>query len=229
MKSIPKYLVATTLWLLCQIGWAQNFDEKIEAQSRSPAERSVYLANGLNQLVNRLSGNQEAFQKPEILKAQTSVLDYVLSYQYITEPDPLNLGANKLYLSIHFDPKAVEKLMHQAKLSLPPAKSESLVQQETSVEPNGYTGNSLHLVVNNIEEVDDYNDVMSYLSGLDAISSIQVVELAPPEISFEVTVNGGQDALKQVLLLGNVLTPEINSTFPKQETQDNTLKYRYER
>ena len=212
------------------IAFAASYSEKIEVPSRSPAELPVYLANGLNQLVNRITNNPAAEKKSEVVKAQPNVLEYVLSYQYVTEPDPLNPQANKLFLKIDFDTRAVDKLLRQAKLSLPETKEDALALQENQETKAKSNSNDLTLVVDNIEEVGDYKEVMNYLSGFDAISDIQVTELAPPHVTFDLTVQGGQEHLKQLMLLGNVLVPEVKAEFPQEISEaPQTLKYRYQR
>ena len=222
---VQAFLVTLILSLLP--AFASQYVEKVEVPSRSPAERPVYLANGLNQLVNNITENPAASQKPEVVKAQTNALEYVLSYQYITESDPLNPQGTKLYLKIDFDTRAVQKLLKTAKLSLPPVQEEIVVIHNP--EPAQNDKNAFILVVDNIDEAADYKEVMNYLSGFEAISAIQVVELAPPQVTFDLTVQGGASHLKQLFLLGHVLVPEVQTDFVREVSEAQPiLKYRYQ-
>jgi len=203
---------------------------KIEVASHSPAERTAYLTSAFDQLVNKLANNPNAAEKPDIVKAKANVLDYVLRYQYISEIDPLAPENKKLFLKVHFSDKSVQKLLQQAKLIAAPVVKQEAVQKNAEGVPQK-NHNSFVLVVDNIDEVADYKEVLNYLSSLDAVSQIEVVQLAPPQVTFDITIAGGPEKLAQLIRLGDVLTPTKiwSEEDPHVATEEKLLKYWYQR
>lgn len=222
---------------------SQEYIAQIEVVSRSATERPSDLANALSELVVKLSKNANADQRPEISTAKTNVLDYVMRYQYITETDTLDPEVKKLFLKVHFDSAAVQKLLQQAKLIAPPAavaKHEELVShKEASVAPIPNPAphkNSFTIVVQNIDEASDYRTVLGYLSSFESVAKVEIVQLVPPQATFDVTMVKGKskEKLAELIRLGDILIPSKTSEditlyeAREDQSQDQPMEYKYQ-
>lgn len=216
---------------------SQEYIAQIEVVSRSATERPIDLGNALSELVVKLSKNVSAAEKPEITKAKTNVLDYVMRYQYITETDILDPETKKLFLKVHFDGTAVEKLLQQAKLTVPATTGKSEIEMfQKDVLTDSASNlipprNSFTIVVDNIDEASDYRTVLGYLSSFESVSKVEIIRLVPPQATFDITLAKGKskEKLAELIRLGDILTPSNTSADVTlyEAREDQPLEYKY--
>lgn len=65
----------------------------------------------------------------------------------------------------------------------------------------------LTISVSGVNNVDQYARVLKYLESLNAVSDLQVVHVAPGQLSIRLTAHGGEAALSQSIVLGRILEP----------------------
>ena len=69
----------------------------------------------------------------------------------------------------------------------------------------------IEIEVVDINNVDEYARTLSYLEGLQSVSSVQVKHVYPDKVIFELISLGGQAVIDQAIGLGNVLEPVIST------------------
>lgn len=63
------------------------------------------------------------------------------------------------------------------------------------------------LSVADIENVDQYADVLKYLSGLNSVADVEVIELQEQLVTFRLSAHGGELAVTKAIELGRLLSP----------------------
>ena len=71
----------------------------------------------------------------------------------------------------------------------------------------GATGR-VALVVTAIRTVEDYARALAYLGSLDEVEGVEVVQVDPGQIRFDVDVRGGRAAIRQIIALGTTFAAE---------------------
>lgn len=90
----------------------QNYSIEVQVAGNTDAERHPALIQALQKLLEKLSGNANINNLPQVKSKFTNVESLVQSYTYITHPAP-NMPA-ATFLVVQFDPKGIETLLHQA-------------------------------------------------------------------------------------------------------------------
>ena len=63
----------------------------------------------------------------------------------------------------------------------------------------------VNLSVADVFSIDHYADVLKYLSSLNSVVDVEVEQLSPGQVTFTLSVHGGQSAVSQAIELGRVL------------------------
>ncbi len=66
---------------------------------------------------------------------------------------------------------------------------------------------TLRMVVQGVDDLDDYGRVMTYLNGLNALQTVDVESLADGVLTLHIAARGDEDVLTRTFTLGRVLQP----------------------
>lgn len=72
---------------------------------------------------------------------------------------------------------------------------------------SGTAQDQVRLVVYQVDDFSDYGRALKYLQSLNPVKSVLVAGVDADRVSFDVSLRGSREGLRQVIGLGNVLTP----------------------
>jgi uncharacterized protein len=107
---------------------------------QSAVERNRAVANGLGEIVLRVSGDRSALENPAIRRAMGQSQTYLYEFSYASTPEQLERDGRMIparRLVLKFSPQAIEELLRSANLPLWPANRPSLLVWLVVSEPSG--------------------------------------------------------------------------------------------
>jgi hypothetical protein len=93
---------------------------------------------------------------------------------------------------------------------------------ETAIDPN----NQAILRINNINNLDQYAEVVKYLRAIPGVSKVELLNISLSTIKLKISINGGRNALANGLSSQQKLTPDDYGAKNSSEN-DSTLNYNW--
>lgn len=97
---------------------------------------------------------------------------------------------------------------------------DQLARTYSQVVVTGSVGNTLNVKISNVTSFQDLTKIKNYLSKIDLITEVNVVDIHPQQVDLNMRFNGEQYILERKLALGNLLIEEDKANEP------GTLLYR---
>jgi hypothetical protein len=98
------------------------------------------------------------------------------------------------------------------------------------LERTGITGPGLLVEINNVNSLQDYRKIQTFLQDLTAVRHIHVARVDQGEVAFMIDLRGNIDDFKRLVSTDKRLEPVIDSIQPVADaTRQNVLRYNYRR
>jgi len=113
-KAMAFIVVLVVSFVVLAEDAAVNYSEEVRVLDRTPQERTAAFNKGLEQLLIKLTGNQDVTKMPKVQSQRGHAEVFVQSYTYVTHTDN---GQEELFLQIKFDPQGMQQLLGQTATS----------------------------------------------------------------------------------------------------------------
>lgn len=170
MGEVRLFRVATLAFLVFLMGLAQVgaasalYTGEAFVNSQSDVDRSQALKSAFAQVMTQMSGVEGILSRPGIAKAVAEADKYVLQYQYRQNTAGIDGEAAPFILVAQFDRVAIDRLLQEAG---------SGSGQKEAVQN---TLTDMTIWVDGLQSADDYARLLSYMSGLDVVRTVQIQE-----------------------------------------------------
>jgi hypothetical protein len=173
----------------------QLYTIELQVTSEEETERKQKFTEALNQVITKNTADQKIIASPTIKSALSNPTTYIQSYTYINRsiiPDKPSL-----YLQIQFDKTAITQLLQQA-AAIP-------IEQINQTK-------KIAVRITNVKSLDQYNEVVKYLSTFNQVTQIDLVKTSTEEVILNLNIIGDQPALLTAIDAQNKLTHNAGST-----------------
>jgi len=175
----------------------QSYAIELQVNTQTEDERKQTFTKALDQVLTKNSGNPKITTLASIKTALSTPSLYVQRYTYATHNlAGVAVGQPALFLQIQFDQAAITQLLHLA--TQPEQKTD---KQQTLV----WGPKKLTLRVVNVNGLDQYNEVVQYLTSFNQTTQIDLVKIGSTEVELSINTKGDKQAFINMLNAQNKL------------------------
>lgn len=208
-----KMIFCVFLGLLCSV---MSFADPVPATGtavpvsvvvpdQSPASLQTGLQAAFSQWMMQTSHDPQIMTQPAVQTALKNVMQWVQSYQYVSQTDTSSSAQPITVLQVVFDQTATQSLLNS------PAKTAT--QNTTQPSTENITA-PLQITIANIRNMQDYTQALQALRAKPDVKNVVASEINSNQVQFEITLAGNIDHFLQDLSSDNHFRAEASDFQP---------------